>query len=370
VCGSVNGEHPVGALLTKKRGKDVVVIDGQQRITTTMLLCVALRTAALALKDNELDPTQTYHVDLRIYILERALLMDTDETKPLLEPSFPDRATFAELVCPPAPSVAHTPLNCSPMAIAKRFFDSVVEKDLTRWKLGGVDSQINRLKDLVSCALDGMQIERLDVKGPINFGQVFLYMQERALLSAVADIGVKPRALDLVRNLLLSAFASRPLEVQETIYHERWRSPLELQASPSQLDDALTTFLPAAGDCDRFACEFEQAVLRNPHSSPGVVLYARFVSYFAKLEKDNRGNPDEAAGRLMEFVHMDDGTLTPAPRVKLAGEDPVVVKTAIQALEALKEFVAEQTGVEVEEEDAMPITGPDPSEMFADIEDY
>ena len=102
MCGSVNGEHPVGALLTKKRGKDVVVIDGQQRITTTMLLCVALRTAALALKDNELDPTQTYHVDLRIYILERALLMDTDETKPLLEPSFPDRATFAELVCPPA----------------------------------------------------------------------------------------------------------------------------------------------------------------------------------------------------------------------------------------------------------------------------
>jgi hypothetical protein len=323
-------------------------------------------------KEEDVNATQVYVLDCRVYSLERALLMDSAENTSLLEPSFPDRKAFKELVHPTPSTELDQTSGSSTLSIAKHYFDGAIAKELLRWRnSGGIDAHINRFCDLVTCALDGIQIKRLNIKGDINFGQVFLYMQERALLAPLPDEGDKPRALDLVRNFLMSAFASRPLPEQEVIYLKKWHDPLELKASASELDAALASFLPAAEN-DRFICEFENAISRNPHSSPGVVLYARFVSYFAEREESNRGvtcNSD--AGRLFEFVHTEDGTLTPAPKVKLPEKDTAVVKTAEQILQQFAAFVAAQTDIEEEDNDFIaPVNGPDPSEMFADIEDY
>ena len=67
----------------------------------------------------------------------------------------------------------------SAVAEAKRFFDDAVGQELRRWGRmgGGVCAQLEVLEQLAAGALDRLQLERVEVVGPIDCGQVSLYLQ-------------------------------------------------------------------------------------------------------------------------------------------------------------------------------------------------
>lgn len=280
--------HRVGTVFTKDRGdtRTTVVIDGQQRLTTAMLLVAALRDAALGLLQQAGAASagqgmmgqgggsaEAFVLDGFVEQLEAALYIDGGAAAvpqwalrtasslrrgelqwggvhpagaqfplALLQPSFVDRAAFFQLItigrvrhagtlldplerpAPPAePEPPSEPPSDHPhrgqhgaapkgacaaelcrgarstlLASAKMFFDGAVRDDLRRWRAGGTGAQIGRLQQLGRGALDALVLQSVSIVNPINYTQVFLYLQENDLFGGEPAGAAAEEALEVV----------------------------------------------------------------------------------------------------------------------------------------------------------------------------
>ena len=111
-----------------------------------------------------------------------------------------------------------------------------------------------------------------EVKSNIHLGQWFLWLQEKSLFGFAALLcnntpGVKFRAGDLVKNLLMSAFIEKPMPVQEKLYADKWIQPI--QNHVSDLDDFLKAFLKEENfkevlnenSSERYISKYEKQIL-------------------------------------------------------------------------------------------------------------
>ena len=92
-----------------------------------------------------------------------------------------------------------------------------------------------------------MRMMKVEVETNIHLGQWFLWLQEKALFGLAALLsndtpGVKFRAGDLVKNLLISVFIERPMDFQEEIFANKWTQPIQKPVG-QHLDEFLDLFL-------------------------------------------------------------------------------------------------------------------------------
>lgn len=176
-----------------------------------------------------------------------------------LTPSYQDRALFYALVTE-APGTTHSvptepdaaqpagtpqprPVSYSDMPAllrTKRMFDAYMHEHLSATTDDAVAS-VKACAHLLRRALDFFSIMYLECPREAGLQQLFLWLQEKSLFSVGALLfnpspGVKFCMSDLVRNLLLSYFASRARAEQEAFYMVHW-VPLESCFETAELFD-------------------------------------------------------------------------------------------------------------------------------------
>jgi hypothetical protein len=344
--GDMMSGHSVGKLMFKRHAisasdpSSLFCIDGQQRITTTMLTLAALRDAALQLPPALVGSPAVMQVVQRLEgvmysnlgafaqlkastgSLQARLPRGQLQRFSRLHPSYRDRAPFFELITLGALKAKDQSLELSSETVstvlyrAKHFFDQALQAHLAAQSSD--THRVNVLRDLTGRALDFFSVMYVECIAEVNLPQLFLWLQEKALFGMGALLynptpGVKFNMCDMVRNLLMSSFSDLPYPEQERLYNDLWLVPLEnLHPNPDDLDAVFRRFLDArevrhSGDLPsaslpalppnfgfpgrpgRYVGSFESGLVSLicgmalkmdvSHLTPAM-LYARFQSYF------------------------------------------------------------------------------------------
>ena len=321
----------LGEILLGEREGETIVIDGQQRITTACVFASALRDVCGRMLAETAEDDGAFYVLGEVYDRLAASLFASDGSA-RLRPSAPDRVAFETIL-------ERGDLGYGPIFDAKRVFDERLAKELTRWS----SNAVGRVRGLATSLLEGLAVDRLAVAADgANMCQIFLYVQEQSLLRPRSRElrGVAPTAMDLARNLLMSAFVARPRDERETVYAERWLGPVEKRF----VDGDLEAFLDDAAngaDAPR-PCDFQDAARRlcaaperraDDARNRAVLLYARFVSFVASIEAGIRERTPQGTThqgtKILEMTKTEEGVLTPAAVDAPPNEDPIVLAAAL-----------------------------------------
>ncbi|KAI9008686.1 hypothetical protein DFJ74DRAFT_711780 [Hyaloraphidium curvatum] len=366
--------HRTGKAFFRRRsdGRTLLCIDGQQRITTTMLLCAALRDALRAkalgigaggangpVAADLIAAADALHATVFSLPVEDAELaraveaLDEGDSLPWsrLLPSFPDRRPFFRLICP----AALLPDGAGNLGSAGAYLGTV--KELFDAKAAVLSS--TDLLAMAEAATKRMTIMYMELLSPeLDLCQVFQYLQEKTLLSAGALLynptpGIKFDACDLVRNLVLASFADLSMPEQERVYRAYWL-PLERACpGPVAFDGMLERYVsrhraPAApkGELEAHIGSAD-AFMRSKGVDlklEGALVYARFVAaYDHALGPGVEGEPAESwRARVVAVLEE-----LLAFALEIAGEDGVV-----QVREAVREGRASVAGAAEAEPEA------------------
>ena len=285
-----NGAHTTGKIVVKKTvplpqqpsadRPDMdryVCVDGQQRHITTTMLLLALRLAAGKLLPPSMadDEENSRKVTALLYEIDRLLSCASspaeEECKFALSegherwkasewrlvPSLADREDFTR--CFLAAGASTTPASShaafstsSPMTDMFMLFRELVENELTT---ADATPPIDRVSLILRQAVDEMYVVSTEILNDVNLCQVFLWLQEKAILGEGALLynatpGVAFRAGDLVRNCLLAprmlATGDVVSDALEEMYVASWLTPIERPLTifgNGSFDRALDTFL-------------------------------------------------------------------------------------------------------------------------------
>lgn len=327
------GGHRTGQTFFRRvaQGESSVLlcVDGQQRVTTTLLLCASVRDALRSWAARHVGHPDAGKCLEAANDLERTLfsgdeamdedslahaaaaLQDGDDLPPCrLLPSFPDRRAFFRLIAPRKDGVLTADDeppdpddDMTSLASTRRTFDTLCEP---------LDSV--QLLKLARSSTYGMTIMFMEIVTPhLDLPQVFLYLQEKALLSAGTLLynptpGIKFEALDLVRNLYLANFANEPVEEQEKIYRRSWL-PLERMCPlRGDFDLLLSRFLTLRklprGELESHLLQTE-AFLRSKGVKArldSAVLYAQFWGYYDDAVSFRGRKPEDVINELAAFA--------------------------------------------------------------------
>ncbi len=284
-----------------------ILIDGQQRMTTTSLLVAAIRDALMEEgfgSDN--DVVQT---------LERILYIDSDKARMFqgedleegcdlsfcrLLPSFYDRRPFFLAIMEGFGTLDKSHLDeelkkDSLQVKAKRYFDHQIKLRLD--SVCGVNNKQARYEELKSLAhltLTKMGLTLAEVLNKINLAQVFLWLQEKSLFGEGALLfnpspGIDFTASDLIRNLILASVARKTLKEQEDYYRAKWLNPLESKNTDMHsLTRKIASFVKDSTDNinDVHVSKLEETVLqvrKQFPKAPGVLDHAMEYGKFYSL---------------------------------------------------------------------------------------
>jgi hypothetical protein len=301
--------HNVGKVIFQRRHDgSLLCIDGQQRLTTSMMFLSAARdVASLILNEeglaqsiekqifNDVDAMQEWN-ESKQEIAEGNVLQFSR-----LIPSYRDRAPFHCCIIRNR-AVNDSEKEVSLQANAKAIFTDLIQKHIEN-NVSESCKAADVLARLVEGLLNKIRVMYMEAPEALGTQQLFLWLQEKALFGMGALLfnptpGIKFCACDLIRNLFLSWYMDLSLEEQEKIYLEVWLKPLELvYRSPVALDTHVQSYLDNYDKCfredasKRFKCEFETKseemimfLRKNPEEFSSVLLYGRFLSLYEELK--------------------------------------------------------------------------------------
>ncbi|KAJ3023734.1 UNVERIFIED_CONTAM: hypothetical protein HDU68_008490 [Siphonaria sp. JEL0065] len=223
------GEIRTGKAVFRERDENtLLVIDGQQRITTTLLLCIALRNEAVARRQ-----------EVTVVAINNVLFNATTTSRESsrIIPSYLDRdAYFALLETKIPPS--------SPSALVEAFaIFAAKAKTLNP----------SSIHETFTNAIHKMYIMSILITTrDLQLCQVFQWLQEKSLLAETILFNPTPGrnfgTLDIVRNLLLSNFMDCERDELEKVYETAWL-PFEMwfPRGSGDFDDFLVGFLGTVG---------------------------------------------------------------------------------------------------------------------------
>lgn len=258
--------HMLGrTIFVRRTGPDrIICLDGQQRITTTMLLLKAL----------SLHLSSSAHPDAARTRQRIAAVVWRAPEQARLVPSLADRQPYEACLA------GHLDGD-SCQAEALHLFVSLFRRCPHPPAL--------LFERILSTCI--MYVEPLN---EVHVGQIFTWHQERSLCGFGAILqndrpGHHLAALDLTRNLLLSHVLHLPTAACEAFYRQRWLEPIE-QRLPPPPDAFLEAYLRHRAPARVPPCAFEQSVRQVQESKFGalvnktaihaLLLYARFVSLY------------------------------------------------------------------------------------------
>jgi hypothetical protein len=281
-----------------------VCVDGQQRITTTMILQISARDAATRL-DSPLGVESIRNITSAI------LFVSGTQSTWKLVPSLADRHTYSQLIS--GTVTADDELTSAPnehLLGMKQTFDTCIAESLAEAENDG--DKVLMLLDILRQSVDEMYLVSIEIQNDPDLAQVFLWLQEKSLLGMGALLqnlapGVEFHAADLVRNILFAPFMRKYGLGSDHLmseYKSLWLQPIELPAGSPQAVDALVDTLLASwysahqGSSDatdkwvarrRYVSPYEQRILQTiewfrssgvlKYSTEGIERYARFLTF-------------------------------------------------------------------------------------------
>eukprot|EP00297_Palpitomonas_bilix_P023798 CAMPEP_0113910244 /NCGR_PEP_ID=MMETSP0780_2-20120614/27404_1 /TAXON_ID=652834 /ORGANISM="Palpitomonas bilix" /LENGTH=523 /DNA_ID=CAMNT_0000906351 /DNA_START=119 /DNA_END=1690 /DNA_ORIENTATION=- /assembly_acc=CAM_ASM_000599 len=360
------GKHRIGKAVFKTLPDGrVCVIDGQQRLTTCLLMLAAVRDYAKSVGSEDVVRACEVHMyrdmtEWEAWREERQHAINKEGWKPLakgdilpfstLIPSFADRQPFFEHLVVGALDGAELSEDSksSHQGSAYSHFSSelrrAVDAAVGKWRSGRGEAEKEKeseregeecarkeaLVALAQKALDGSTFMRVDIENDINYGQVFLWLQEKSLFSMAALLhnptpGENFAAGDLVRNLFMSRFMGRDFAEQERVYEELWVKPIEekcMHGSESgkegekggrgevgkEIEKVITRFLqlhPKPTEICSFEKQMNMLATTGPslfRPSSSMIVYAKFVSYFEAKLAPFAENEEEMVEKMKEML--------------------------------------------------------------------
>lgn len=313
--------HSCGKLLFKAHEGGVWCLDGQQRVTTTMLLMASARDALLRLQHNNPDSLLLLQPSLSSALakLEALLFVDIpaahsfaasrtpiEEGQRLLFsrliPSYFDRCPFFELIV--GGLVANgtddwlsEATRSSIQYNTKHYFDEQFQHMLdSNTPAAALEAVASRATSAVN-----MQMMMIEPLSNINVAQVYQWMQESSLLSMGSFLfnpspGMKMHACDLARNLFMSPWVGDPLSEQEQQYRELWLKPIQGPCgnSPVQLDRVFRVLVDRHIPTGKISATEQKliGITNMPAFSSqdltGLLLYARVITLWDHFEDEKR----------------------------------------------------------------------------------
>jgi len=328
------GIHNTGNVILKRspHNKDaLIVIDGQQRITTTMLFLSALSDELQTLeiesfkhqRNKELWNKVDDELTSLMFINESQEHSDSSKIEEgedinscRLLPSFSDRKPFFQMLLKPTDKLSEDTEAVSFQKRAKEGFKSRIAQELRERNIVAADDKIDFLSEVTHQALDLMGVTYVEIINEINMAQVFLWLQEKSLFGEASLLfnptpGNYFTAVDMIRNLLVSPTMELSFEEQEKFYRDHWLQPIENSfKGDNQLESfntCLQEFINSKKELSNFSSEGELTYLKmmkastslSPIGRQYITTYAKFISLFEKIslemsEKDTEVQKTEA----------------------------------------------------------------------------
>jgi len=221
--------HSFGRIVTTERGNEVLVVDGQQRLTTINLLLASIRD--LVQKHDKTSESLSLQAEINKVLFEKVVKQNSgsDEKamyRPKLTPSLDDRTAFLNCITPITSSESTPKPASSPSLVkdhitkAKEFFIASIPR-LFR------GSPLERCQALCRGLLHNCKLLRFETDGDLWTVYERLAFRQHSLRGMYNPApGVQCAEADLLKNFLLSFFP----EEREGIsaYRELW-VPLERQ---------------------------------------------------------------------------------------------------------------------------------------------
>ena len=164
------GVHNTGnvVLKTGDSGDSFIVIDGQQRITTTMLFLIALRNEVSKL--NQTFNNVSQECDKLLGQINSCLYVGKHQR---LVPSFYDREPFSRLLNNQG-DTDEEPLtnNTSFQTLSKLHFSHRIQEEVKAKKLSTADHLLEFYQELLHLQLDLMGLTYVEIHNDINLPQV------------------------------------------------------------------------------------------------------------------------------------------------------------------------------------------------------
>ncbi len=314
IADAVNGKrdhlgiHNSGNIVTvedKNESAFLLIVDGQQRITTESLLIAAIRDEALKIAKS---------VEL-VKRLEKLLYVDQDAFEKFkasdkvfnegedcafsrLLPSYNDRRPYFHCITVGYSKAEDDFESKSLQWKAKMYFDAQVKKMLEKFDTD--DEKLGHLEELANLTLLKMGLTFVLIENEVNLTQVFLWLQEKSLFGEAAMLynpspGVDFTCADLVRNLVLASVADRSIREQELFHETQWLKPVERHfRDPEKLSGVIAEFVAASGfkaetrterhvseletTADGFRAKYGRAA--SSSQTDHLMTYARFYSLY------------------------------------------------------------------------------------------
>ena len=305
----IHGSHSTGKLIVKRasdNSEDLIIIDGQQRVTTTFILLAAIRDVARhVLAREDTINTVTNEINTLLFLVTdeiSSIEIGQDLKGSKLLPSFYDRKPLFQVTLGMAEETCH---DESPQSLAKSVFTAKIHQELRRTHM----PPARFFEELIRQSLDLMSVMSVEIVNNINFAQVFVWYQEKSLFGPGALLhnptpGMAFTAVDMARNLLLSPFMSETMERQEEFYRTHWLQPIESCFHNAQdFNSALFEFIKLKSIGLKHTSESEKTYTKysnsaftsmGPEGKGNILAYAKLCSVVEQTVNECRSTLSEA----------------------------------------------------------------------------
>eukprot|EP01135_Chromosphaera_perkinsii_P003905 Nk52_evm6s262 gene=Nk52_evmTU6s262 len=353
------GVHNSGKVIVKGFKGDLLVIDGQQRLTTESLLLAAIRDRALKEQPKE-DHKLVNDIEKVLYVqnpncsdweqfftaINTNFKEGVDYGFSLLVPSFGDRKSFLYCITKGRTKKFDSKEEgISAQAKNKNIFDEQIELHLKNIR---PENRMAELEKIATLALNRMGITLVDIQNDINLTQVFLWLQEKTLFSEGALVynpnpGVDFACGDLVRNLVMSCVMDKSIVEQEEFHQRMWLDPIESQfplGDTEQLAVALREFLNShqvthVSALEELALGFREKFSRGVSAQVDHLLtYAKIYSMYEERLRQASMLPPVVRSRKWKGQ----GANAEEPEFS----NGIVQRVSMELLEELGEFIKRQ----------------------------
>jgi hypothetical protein len=308
------GHHNTGNVVIKPNDdtNEYIIIDGQQRLTTTMICIAAIRDQIRAMNKTENDSNS--------WIFMKSKSSSNKLTRIL--PSYLDRSAYFSIMN----GKSLTESDGSKQFEAYEFFRQKAAK-----------LQFEQCMEMIMNSLFKTSITQVIIRNEINMPQVFLWLQEKTLFSMGALLfnpspGENLTAGDLVRNLMMGCVVHWKMEEQERFYHDNWLHPIETKCP--DLTQVLVKFndtkkeeivIIKESDIEKMALNMTKTAAKNSKKVVNILAYSKFYSFYEY--------------RLAQKVPK----LKSDPKLTLGQVDvdqDIILKVTLGILKELSEFVS------------------------------
>merc|ERR1712126_684577 len=305
------GVHNTGNVVLKLSSIDngYIVIDGQQRITTTTLFLAALGDEILKFKER-FEDSETHFRGL-LKEIDQCLFVNKDRQQLRLLPSFYDRKPFKKILFSDQEDVVEDE-EVSYQNLATKFSSIKIQEEATKKKLSTIEDFQDFYTELAHKQLDLMGLTFCEILNEINLSQVFLWLQEKSLLGGGALVfnpapGLFFTAVDMIRNVLLSPIMSKTMAEQEKLFLSLWSDPVESffrgndQENLDKFNKYLHQFVTQESEKRKYVSKAESTYIAamegmksvSPKSRMYITTYAKFISIMEHVSKQLSKSGDD-----------------------------------------------------------------------------